>query len=197
LIGLRNRYQPSAVGLILDGILLMLLGGWLLTQQQAILLILRGGTVLGVVLILMSALRFQRYGQVRDAFAEPPTDGQVAWFDEIVAEIQAADAAADPTIVEFRSGIAWKGKRLGDVLIFTDALDSENLIVDRHDAETTDKGKALLGSARFAAMRFGRRTFDFAEIAPEQLERLQSWRTDEGVEGDGAEAPPDDEPIAV
>ena len=112
------------------------------------------------------------------SFREPPTDEQVAWFDEVIAEIKAAKVAETPDMVEFRSGFLWKGRKLGDVLIFVDKLDFDNLIADRHDVDFTDKGKALFGG-RIVKLRIGRRTFRFAEIRPEMLATLQSWGADE------------------
>ena len=73
---------------------------------------------------------------------------------------------------------AWKGKRFGDVAIFVDKLDFENLIVDPRDIEWTDKSKALFGSNRLVVLRIGVRTFKIADISPEMLLRLESWQTD-------------------
>jgi hypothetical protein len=180
-VGLHNRFRPSAAGVVLDAVMLLLLGLWNLANQ---LFFNPGpqmevfGLVFGVLVIAIALQRFRRYPRAREAFAEPPTEEQLAWLDELVAEIQAADPASTPDLVEFRAGFPWKARRLGDVLVFVDKLDTENLIVDRHDLDWTDRGKALFGSNRLVRLRVGHRTFGVAEVRPDVLATLDEWRRD-------------------
>ena len=186
LIGLRNRFSPSASGVILDGIMLILLGIWNLSSQAVA--IAQGfdpawfNVAFGAIVIVVGIQRIRRYPRVKAAFDDPPTEEQIAWFDDVVKEVQEAKPG-EGDVVDFRAGFQWKGKRFGDTLIFVDKLDTENLIVDRRDMEWTDKGKALFGGRRLARLRIGERTFGLAEIAPEMLALLESWRN-EGEQGD-------------
>jgi hypothetical protein len=180
LVGLFNRYQPSAFGIVLDGIMLILLGIWNLT----VLAINLGmgippswfGPIFGAVVILVGVQRIRRYPRVKAAFEEPPTDEQMAWFDDIVKDVREATPDAAGDVVEFRAGLAWKGKRFGDTAIFVDKMDMENLIVDRRDIDWTDKGKALFSIRRNVRLRIGERSFTLAEITPEMLTLLETWR---------------------
>ncbi len=182
LIGLHNRYYPSALGIVLDGILLILLGVWNLAWQamavaQGVPLSWFSG-IFGVLVIVVGVMRFKRYPRIKAAFDNPPTDVQIAWFDDVVKEVQEATPNASGDVVEFRSGLVWKGKRFGDMVIFVDKMDFENLIVDRRDTEWTDKGKTLFGGRRHGRLRIGERTFSFAEFTPENLAVLEAWRYD-------------------
>jgi hypothetical protein len=180
-VGLHNRFRPSAFGIILDGIMLILLGAWNLASMGII--INQGvppslfSAIFGVVVILVAITRFRRYPRIRAAFEDPPTAEQIAWLDEVIKEIQDSTAASEDT-VEFRAGLLWKGKRYGDTVIFVDIMDSENLIVDRRDIGWQDKGKALFSSRRNVSLNIGERSFAIAEFAPEVLDRLELWRTE-------------------
>jgi hypothetical protein len=183
IVGLRNRFKPSAAGVILDGCLLILIGAWM-TAVQLIAMNqgLRSSWIalaVGPAFIVISIQRFYKYGHAREAFREPPTEEQIAWFDEVIAEIKAAKVAETLDMVEFRAGFLWKGRKLGDVLIFVDKLDFDNLIADRRDVDFTDIGKALFGGGRLVRLRIGRRNFRIAEIRPEMLSLLQEWGADE------------------
>jgi len=182
LIGLRNRYYPSATGVILDGLMLIILGVWNLSWQA--IAVAQGAQpfwfngFFGILVIVMGVRRTLRYPRVKKAFDDPPTEEQMAWFDEIIKEIKEADVAADADAVEFKSGFLWKGKRYGENVIFADKLDMETLIVDRRDIDWTDRGKALFGNHRNVRLRIGERSFPIADFAPDILARLEAWRNE-------------------
>ena len=182
LIGLRNRYAPSASGVVLDGVLMLLFGAWNLTLQA--IAIEQGAEpfwfslAFGAIFVVAGIRRIKKFGRVREAFREPPTVEQIAWFDDLIAEIQSAKEAATPKMVEFTAGVRWKARLIGDTAIFVDKLDMENLIVDRRDIDITDRGKALVRNVRIVRLRIGLRTFAAAEISPAMLAVLESWRSD-------------------
>lgn len=182
LIGLHNRYYPSAFGIILDGIMLILLGVWNLSLQAVAVWVQQQPSifsgVFGAMMIFIGLIRFRRYPRVKAAFDDPPSEDQIAWFDDVVKEVRDAtpDAAAD--VFEFRAGLLWKGKRFGDMVIFVDKMDFETLIVDRRDIDFDDKGKTLFGAKRRGSLRIGKRKFGLAEIQPEMVTLLEVWRTD-------------------
>jgi hypothetical protein len=173
LVGLRNRLRPSASGVVLDGGMLILLGVWNLTTR--FLGWRQGAAIFDVVVICLGIRRIAGYPRARAVFLDPPTPEQIQWFDDLVAEIQSAKAAETSDLIEFTSGIRWKGRRLGEIAVFVDKHDSENLIVDRHDIEIQSDRKALLRSARQVKLRVGRKTFALAEFSPEMLSVLESW----------------------
>jgi hypothetical protein len=176
LAGLKNRLRPSAFGVVVDGGMLILLGVWNLTTR--FLGWRQGAIIFDVVVICLGIRRIAGYPRARAVFRDPPTPEQIDWFDDLVAEIQSAKAEETPDLIEFTSGIRWKGRRLGDIAVFVDIHDSENLIVDLRDIEILSDRKALLRSARQVKLRIGRRTFALAEFAPEMLSLLKSWLAD-------------------
>lgn len=182
LIGLRNRLRPSPLGVLLDLFLLALLGMWNIGVQ--VLVMEMGGqpwwpgAVFGFFIIIAAARRVRHFNRVRDAFREPPSESQLAWFDEVINEIRNTNSDESDDMIEFRSGLTWKGKRLGDVLIVVDHFDLENLIVDARDVDFTDRGKGLIRKNRYGQLRLGERTFSLASISPQKLDVLLSWRGD-------------------
>jgi hypothetical protein len=193
LIGLRNRLRPSATGVILDGGMLVLLSVWNLAMQLLWLQAggdIRIGAAIDVLIAVAGIRRIAGYGRARDAFQEPPTPDQLDWFDDLIHEIQTAKAAETSDMIQFKSGLRWKGRRLGDMVVFVDKLDFENLVVDRHDIEILDDRKSLLSNARQVKLRLGRKLFKVAEFSPKMLEILETWQIDDET----ADAAPADEP---
>jgi hypothetical protein len=184
--GLRNRLHPSAFGRVMNGSMMILLGAWNLTiqflwlgQGAPIAFNFGAPAIFDVFVICFGIREILRYPQARAVFRDPPTPEQIHWFDDLIAEIQSAKAGETPDLVEFTSGIRWRGRRLAEIAVFVDKNDLETLIVDRHDIEILSDRKALLRSARQVKLRIGRRTFALAVFSPEMLSVLESWLGDD------------------
>ncbi len=116
LIGLVNYRRPSAIGVVLDGVMILLCGALNLTAGLGWVV-----AVLDVAAIFHGIRRILGYGHAREVFRDAPTAGQIAWFDDLVDEIQFAETAADPDAVEFMSGPRWLMRRVLDLIIWYDA----------------------------------------------------------------------------
>jgi hypothetical protein len=177
LIGLRNCFQPSALGLVLDGGMLILLSVWNLAMY-----VLCGpffgvgpGPVVDIGIAIAGVRRIAGYARARAVFADPPTPDQLRWFDDLAAEIQGAKPAETPDLIEFQAAGRWRGMRLGEIIVFVDRVDSENLIVTPQEIEILSDRKALLSKTRQLRLRIGRKTLALAEFSPEMLAVLESW----------------------
>ncbi len=191
LVGIRNLLYPSAFGIVLEAGLLITVGAWRLSVE--IFALQNGGNigwgwfVFNLMLVMAGFGLIRRYSYARDAYRDPPTIEQLAWFDDLMAEIHEEKWIETDDFVEFRMGLRWKAKRVADLVIVADENDYDNLIVDRHDIDIEDKGRVLFGSSRKVHLRIGRRTLVNAEFTPEMLARLQAWSTDEpGKVGDSS-----------
>ncbi len=190
LIGIKNRFRPSAFGLILDGGMLIVLSVWNLAWH-ALWWRLGGGIAPAAVDVAVACIGVRRiagYSRAFAAFDKPPEPEQIQWLDDLVDEIQRARASETPAMIEFKAGVRWKGMRIGDLIVFVDRLDFENLIVDRREVEILNDRQALLSSTREVRLRIGRRLFQLARFSPEMLSILESWLHDDndGVEMGGS-----------
>jgi hypothetical protein len=177
LVGLRNCLQPSAFGLVLDGGMLILLSVWNLAMYVLCgpMVAISFGPGFDVGIAIAGVRRIAGYARARAVFAEPPTPDQLRWFDDLAAEIQGAKAAETPDLVEFLAVGRWKGMRLGEIIVFVNHIDSENLIVAPQEIEILSDHKALFGKTRQLRLRIGSKTFPLAEFSPEMLAVLESW----------------------
>jgi hypothetical protein len=122
-VGLFKWFVPTAEGLILDGIVLLVFAA--LNAGRAFLIFQnRGGEIDSVsvffcLFMLFGAInRFKSYGQLRRLFAERPSAEHIAWFDDLVREIQASDPISDQSVLDLPTQPHWKAKLLGGTAFF-------------------------------------------------------------------------------
>jgi hypothetical protein len=104
LVGLFKWLMPSAEGVLLDGIVLLVFAAFNFGLEY---LRLQNGQPLNPVIIflglfmLMGAVgRFKAYAQLRRLFAQRPSPEHIAWFDGLAREIRAADPQTDVLGIE-------------------------------------------------------------------------------------------------
>jgi hypothetical protein len=192
LIGAWNRFNPSPVGMILDGCWIGLLGV-VSIYRFAVMLPVVGrlawiSFAFGVSLLLAAAMRFAWYGRAKRAFADPPTEDQIAWLDELVKEILAADPATDPQAVAFSMGATFKGKLLGDTAVFVMGKDVDLFVAARDDVEFEVTGK-LFGRKPQAMIRIGRRKFPGATLSEAAVANYRRWKDDAPIEPEVVDDP--------
>jgi hypothetical protein len=122
--GLFKVLIPSAEGVLLDAFILLLFAGWNIGWQALAL----GGMglrqpnpvilFLGLYMLFGAFGRFKAYGQLRRLFAEKPAPEHIAWFDDLVHEIQASDPHTDPLALDLPTRPRWKAKLLGNTAFF-------------------------------------------------------------------------------
>lgn len=116
-VGVFKWLAPSAEGVLLDAVILLLFAGWNIGWQ--VLGKMAGAPVnpvllgLGVFMLWASFGQFGRYRQLRKLFAQRPTPDQIAWFDELVHEIRTADPELDDQAIDLPTRPHLKAKLLG------------------------------------------------------------------------------------
>jgi hypothetical protein len=69
--------------------------------------------------MLFGALnRFKSYGDLRRLFAERPDPEHIAWFDDLVREIQTSDPHTDQLALDLPTRPHWRAKLLGSTVFF-------------------------------------------------------------------------------
>ncbi len=122
LVGLYKWLAPSAEGVLLDGIVLLVFAFFNLGLQ---FLRFQNNVPLDPVIIFLGLFmflgamgRFKAYGQLRRLFSERPTPEHMAWFDDLVHEIVVSDPQADELVLDLPTGPHWKAKLLGTTVFF-------------------------------------------------------------------------------
>lgn len=116
-VGLFKWLFPSAEGVLLDGLILLMFVVLNLGRQA--LWMNAGGrphllsVFIGVWLLLAAIKRFKSYADLRRVFAERPSREQIAWFDDLIREIRAADPETDDLALDLPTRPHWKAKLFG------------------------------------------------------------------------------------
>jgi hypothetical protein len=178
LVGLFKWLAPSAEGLILDGLVLLTFAG--LNFGRAYIAWQNGWGVSPVsvffgLFMLMGAInRFKYYGQLRKLFAERPAPEHVAWFDDLVHEIQTADPHTDPLAIDLPTRPHWRAKLLGSIAFFVSDAGAVWLIGPedfRLKREKTDHGTGH----RRAVLSIGSERFPEFDIDDASWANYQNW----------------------
>lgn len=178
LIGLWKWLAPSAEGVLLDGVVLLAFGGWNLVRNA--LLIQAGGQAekfsifIGLFLIWGAVGRFRAYGQLRKLFADRPTRDQLAWFDDLAAEIRRSDPESDPTALDLPARPRWKGKLLGSTAFLVAAKGESAVVAGPWDIDLVPKGKPGRHGERVVLLLYGQVTPPF-EIDDASLDNFRAW----------------------
>jgi hypothetical protein len=122
-VGLFKVLVPRAEGVLLDALILLLFAGWNLGWQGLGLWAGRGVQapwilILGLYMLFGAFGRFRYYGHLRRLFAERPDPEHMAWFDDLVREIQVSDPHSDSLALDLPTRPHWKAKLLGGTVFF-------------------------------------------------------------------------------
>ncbi len=180
LIGLWKWLAPSAEGVLLDGVVLLAFGGWNLARTA--LQVQAGGgaqgqgfsIMIGLFLVWGAVGRFRSYGQLRRLFADRPTRDQLAWFDDLAAEIRRSDPESDPTALDLPARPHWKAKLLGSTAFLVAAKGSSAVLAGPWDIDLVPKGKPGRYGERVVLLLYGQITAPF-EIDAASLDNFRAW----------------------
>jgi hypothetical protein len=148
-VGLFKVLAPSAEGILLDALILLLFAGWNLGWQAlAFMLLPRPNIVIvifGLYMLMGAFARFKNYLQLRKMFAERPAREHIVWFDDLVHEVQISDPLTDPSALDLPTQPHWKAKLLGGTAFFVSANGNAVWVVGPEEftlkREKTDRGK--------------------------------------------------------
>jgi hypothetical protein len=138
--GLLNRIAPSAEGVLLDGLVLILFGGWNMLREGLLYLQVLPGRpstlflVFGGYWIYQGFQHVRSYFILRQLFAERPTRAQIRWYDGLLKEVRFADPAEDPQSLALPTRPPLTAKLLGDVAFFA-VVAGEPIITTRDAVE--------------------------------------------------------------
>ena len=137
-VGALNRLFPSAEGVLLEGLVLVVFGGWNLAREAMVWQGVIPGqvsplfVVFGAYWILQGLNQARTYLTLRKEFAERPSADHIRWFDGLAREVRDADPKADPMALALPTQPFLTAKLLGDTAFFTDGA-AEVIIVARED----------------------------------------------------------------
>ncbi|MBP3958177.1 hypothetical protein J8F10_23255 [Gemmata sp. G18] len=173
LVGLIKWAAPSAEGVLLDAIVLLLFAGWNLGWEG--LIAVGGGRpnpafiFFGLYMLFGAFNRFKAYTNLRRLFAERPAPEHIAWFDELVHDILTSDPHADPLALDLPTTPHWRVKLLGSTAFFVANNGSAVWVAGPDDftlvREKSDRG----GGRRKALLRI------YGEAYPEFTLDDASW----------------------
>lgn len=178
LIGLYKWFAPSAEGVLLDALVLLAFGGWNLARNA--LLVQAGGQVqgfsvfIGLFLVWGAVGRFRAYGQLRKLFADRPTRDQIAWFDDLVAEIRRSDPESDPSALDLPTRPHWKGKLLGTTAFLVARKGDSAVVAGPWDIDIVPQNKSGRRGVRSVLRLYGQE-FPAFEIDDASLDNYESW----------------------
>ncbi|QJW98110.1 hypothetical protein [Frigoriglobus tundricola] len=121
-VGLFKLLFPTAEGVLLDALVLLLFAGWNLGWQGLALVagVQPNGVIIfiGLYMLLGTLNRFKSYLTLRRLFAERPSAEHIAWFDDLVFDIRASDPHIDPLALDLPTRPHWRAKLLGGTAFF-------------------------------------------------------------------------------
>lgn len=179
-VGVWKKARPTVEAVLADGLVLLGFGGFVLGRQ---VLAWQGvinwpvspvSIFLGLWWLSDAFRAFRTYGDLRRAFPDRPAPEHIAWFDELVREIQTADPQADPLALDLPTRPHWKAKLLGGIAFFV-ADDGTVWLVGPEDfaikREKTDHGTGY----RRAMLSIGGERFPEFDIDDASWANYQNW----------------------
>ena len=122
LVGLIKWLAPSAECMILDALVLLAFAGYnfyfALEQFQRGAPVAPTRVVFGLLMLYFAFGRLKSYAVLRQLFAERPAPEHLAWFDDLVHEIQTSDPAEDQLALDLPTHPHWRAKLLGGTAFF-------------------------------------------------------------------------------
>jgi hypothetical protein len=180
LVGVFKWVAPSAEGVLFDAIVLLVFAAfnfgvqYLRFQQgfgfNPIILFL------GVYMLMLAVGRFKDYRVLRLLFAERPSAEHMAWFDELVREIKAADPEADEQAIDLPTRPHWKAKLLGTLAFFVAARSDDVVVVGPDDFELRRERVDRGTGRRKAVLRLHDLPYPEFEITDATWANYQRWR---------------------
>lgn len=180
LVGLFKWLSPSAEGIFLDGVVLLVFAAynfgmeyWRFQKGMPFSPIV---IFLGLFMLMGAIGRFKDYRVLRLLFAERPSPEHMAWFDDLTHEIKTADPEGDELALDLPTQPHWKAKLLGTMAFFT-TLRGNLVIVCGPDEFEIRREKTDHGTGRRrAVLRIHDVPYPEFEITDATWANYQNWR---------------------
>jgi hypothetical protein len=175
-VGLFKAVFPSAEGVLLDAIVLLGFAGVNLGLQAMRLMPVSSVAVfLGLFMLWASVGQFNRYRQLRALFAQRPTADQIAWFDDLVREIRAADPDLDDQAIDLPTRPHWQAKLLGTTAFFVSGHGEAVLVAGPDEFEIVRETKDAGTGRRKAYLRVYGREHPPFDITDTSWANYEKW----------------------
>jgi len=122
--GLLKRFAPSAEGVLLDGLVLIMFGAWNVLREALMWQKIMPGQVhpafvfFGCYWCYQGFQSCRNYGTLRRLFAERPTRENIRWFDALLKEVRFANPKEDSQALALPTRPPVTAKLLGDIAFF-------------------------------------------------------------------------------
>jgi hypothetical protein len=179
LIGLIKWVFPSAECELLDALILLAFAGhqgwmqWLRVQNG--LKLDTTGVFFGLLFLFFAYTRVSHYLKLRKLFAERPTAEQIAWFDDLVAEIRTSEPELDQLALDLPTNPYWKAKLLGRVAFFVAVRGGAVWVAGPDDFELIPlKPDPATGHRRAVIRMHGYESPEF-DLDPASMANYERW----------------------
>jgi hypothetical protein len=180
LVGLFKWLSPSAEGVLLDGVVLLVFAAYNFGMEY---LRFQNGQqfrpiviFLGLFMLMGAIGRFKDYRVLRLLFAERPSAEHMAWFDDLVREIKQADPESDELALDLPTSPHWKAKLLGTLAFFVSARGSMVVVAGPDDFEIRREKMDHGTGRRRAVLRIHDVPYSEFEITERVWSNYQKWR---------------------
>jgi hypothetical protein len=170
---------PSPHGVLVDGLVLLLVGGGelsialygFLVNNNLHLMI----AFLGLMHLIGAVRWFRNYARFRVAMQDPPPLEDLKALDRLL-QVLWRSGERDRGFVQFTAPPRiWKGMLSRDLVIFVDNFRQQAIVARKEDVDWTVDGTTLLGVKYKATLRI--REFQFqALLAPPSYAKLDDWK---------------------
>jgi hypothetical protein len=192
--GVWSFFTPRPIGIVIDGIALVTVGGYNLSTLAVAMLgqWVPGGGLWGVVGVLQFVLGvhgFARLLQLGGVLRTQPTEAELREFDEIAVGVWNGPSEAFPFVIElavdgFRSAAGWKVCLDPEEVIIVSSGGAQVHVCER-DSFDIEVGDEATAEGRTVKIRVGakerRGTIDQAS-----LERFHAWKSDAAMPQEAA-----------
>lgn len=180
--GIWFTWKPVPVGLLVDGITIILLGVWNIYVGTSNVGNGDSGSVrwaaFGLFQIYLGIKNINRYRAF--GVLVKPSDEDLTRMEALLKTIKTGNLKQATDLIEFRrrsflADHTWKARLLDNAGVFVNTKSGEVLVVGKGDIDFTPTGKVLMGKTRKFAFRIGAFSSN-GLIHPDSLERYDSWR---------------------
>jgi hypothetical protein len=181
--GLWLVIAPAPIGIIVDGVSLMLVGTWNIWVTVMNMAAGRPSAtwgVIGVFQIIWGIQAFGRYSRFSKMPREQPAPVTLKRIDQIVRDITRAKMAQDPEVIDFQvkpfaGAQAWKGRLRSNHAVFVGPGGKDIIFARTKEVLFNREGKVLLGKTLKAKFKIAGRSFN-GTISPESFARYEEWK---------------------
>jgi hypothetical protein len=180
--GLWLVVAPVPIGIIGNGIVLLIVGAWNLwvSVMNAAAGQAGGWPVIGLLQIAWAFQCFARYPRFKNVPRETPSPATLKRIDQIVNDINRSKMNKDPQLIQFQSKTflspqSWKGRLRSNHAIFVGASRNDLIFARPSDVVITRQGKVLLGKTLKVTIQITDRSFK-GTCSPESFDRYTAWK---------------------